>query len=265
MLGPLNNRRAALVVAHPGHELRVFNWLRLARPSVFVLTDGSGRTGESRLRKTTQILDQTGARPGCIYGRFSDAEVYAAILKHDLQRFMDVASELATTLQNEQIDYVISDAVEGYNPAHDICHLITSAVIEKLQRSGRRLKSFEVLLAHRNGNSLVPTPDSISVQVSAEILEEKLKAAKSYSELAFDVDQILQQEGIEALRTEFMPAMKPFGSAQDTPTFYEAYGEKQVACGYYCEVIRYREHIVPIVEALRNFARSQVEQATCES
>src|SRR5207253_5484219 len=32
--------RAALVIAHPGHELRVYHWLRLARPSVFILTDG---------------------------------------------------------------------------------------------------------------------------------------------------------------------------------------------------------------------------------
>jgi hypothetical protein len=36
----LPDGKAALVVAHPGHELRVFHWLRLARPCVFVLTDG---------------------------------------------------------------------------------------------------------------------------------------------------------------------------------------------------------------------------------
>ena len=34
-----------LFVAHPGHELCVHGWLEIARPKVFVLTDGSGRSG----------------------------------------------------------------------------------------------------------------------------------------------------------------------------------------------------------------------------
>lgn len=36
----ISSGRAALVVAHPGHELRVYGWLEQARPRVFVLTDG---------------------------------------------------------------------------------------------------------------------------------------------------------------------------------------------------------------------------------
>jgi hypothetical protein len=54
-------------VAHPGHELRVFGWLHAARPRVFVLTDGSGRTGRSRLPSTTRILREAGAEPASIY------------------------------------------------------------------------------------------------------------------------------------------------------------------------------------------------------
>ena len=38
----LSEQRAVLVVAHPGHELRVHGWLELARPTVCILTDGSG-------------------------------------------------------------------------------------------------------------------------------------------------------------------------------------------------------------------------------
>ena len=33
----------ALVIGHPGHELLVHGWLEVARPIVFVFTDGSGR------------------------------------------------------------------------------------------------------------------------------------------------------------------------------------------------------------------------------
>jgi hypothetical protein len=54
---------AALVVAHPGHELRVHHWLELTRPFVIVLTDGSGHSGQSRLASTTRVLAAAGARP----------------------------------------------------------------------------------------------------------------------------------------------------------------------------------------------------------
>jgi len=66
--------RAALVIAHPGHELLVHGWLELMRPLVFVLTDGSGRTNQSRLESTTEIVNHTGVKLGCIYGRLSDRE-----------------------------------------------------------------------------------------------------------------------------------------------------------------------------------------------
>jgi hypothetical protein len=64
--------RAALVVAHPSHELRLHGWLEQARPYVCILTDGGGRAGEPRLARTTEVLFRAGARHGAIYGRLSD-------------------------------------------------------------------------------------------------------------------------------------------------------------------------------------------------
>src|ERR1044072_9118428 len=85
--------RAALIVAHPGHELRVHGWLEEARPRVRVLTDGSGRTRGSRLDSTTGILEAAGAAPGPVYGEMSDAELYAAVLDYDHPRFTRVVDE----------------------------------------------------------------------------------------------------------------------------------------------------------------------------
>ena len=61
---PPSEENTALIIGHPGHELRVFNWLEVTRPTVFVITDGSGKEGRSRLASTAQILKQTGAREG---------------------------------------------------------------------------------------------------------------------------------------------------------------------------------------------------------
>ena len=81
MLSP--DQKTALIIGHPGHELRVFHWLEITRPAVFVITDGSGRLGRSRLPSTTRILDQVGAANGSFYGPVTDAAAYAAILHHD--------------------------------------------------------------------------------------------------------------------------------------------------------------------------------------
>src|SRR5258705_11776312 len=95
---PFPNSGAALVIAHPGHELRVYQWLRLARPVCFVLTDGSGRSGKLRLGLTPKILQQKGAQPGSLYGRFTEHAFYAAILKGDLKLFIDLAPDLHAAL-----------------------------------------------------------------------------------------------------------------------------------------------------------------------
>src|SRR5206468_10486420 len=80
----LPGRRAALVIAHPGHELRVHAWVELAQPLAFVLTDGSGHTGQSRLASTSRLLDQTGASSGGIYGRLTDGVLYTAIHRSEV-------------------------------------------------------------------------------------------------------------------------------------------------------------------------------------
>jgi hypothetical protein len=127
-----------LIVAHPGHELRVHSWLVETRPLVCVLTDGSGRTGRSRLDSTTVVLVAAGAVPGPVYGEMSDVELYTAALDHDHSRFTHVVDELASMLLREQIERVVGDAEEGYNPGHDICRLIIDAAVRLANLTGRR-------------------------------------------------------------------------------------------------------------------------------
>ena len=50
----------AVIISHPGHELRVHHWLEQAKPAVCVLTDGSGHTQRSRLDSTTGVLSGAG-------------------------------------------------------------------------------------------------------------------------------------------------------------------------------------------------------------
>lgn len=251
----LQGRRAALIIAHPGHELRVYHWLRLARPTVFVLTDGSGRSSYSRLYRTTAILEGAGANIGNIYGRMTDAEMYSAIIRSDISYFVGLASELAACLREQEIEYVVGDALEGYNPAHDLCRYVTNAAIMSLSQDAEILENYDVLIAHQNGpGSQLNGRRAISIALDADSLAEKMQVAQAYTEMTTEVQRVLADEGIESIKTEQLrylsePALDSFS---ETP-YYEVYGRQQVASGHYPELLTYRDHLHPIAEALRTF------------
>ena len=127
-------QRAALVIAHPGHELSVYGWLERVRPVVFILTDGSGQSGTSRLDRTATLISQAGTSRGGIFGRFADAAIYSAILETDFHRFYDLVDELSLELSRHEIDYVAGDASEGYNPVHDLWRLMLNTAVRACNR-----------------------------------------------------------------------------------------------------------------------------------
>src|SRR5258708_7753143 len=143
------NHRSALVIAHPGHELLVYNWLSMANPWVYVLTDGSGHSHKSRLHRTTSILNSLGAQRGSIYGRLTDAEAYSAILAGEVGVFISMAGELAEALVRNRIEYIAGDAIEGFNPVHDVCRLVINAAVKKVCRMGYCVANFDVALASK--------------------------------------------------------------------------------------------------------------------
>jgi hypothetical protein len=249
--------RTALVVGHPGHELLVHGWLEVTRPLVFVLTDGSGRSNQSRLASTTKILNQTGSKCGSIYGRLTDAAGYAAILNHELDLFVGLARELCGAFVAEQIDSVAGDAFEGYNPMHDVCRLVINAAVTVAKRErGHRLANFEFsLIGQPCACRERPDTNGIWRLLDEAAFARKMTAAKGYAQLAGEVFAAIERTTTDAFRVECLcPVDSSAGDNHcDDPPFYEQYGEKQVAAGYYQRVLRYNEHIAPLAEALRRY------------
>lgn len=273
--------RAALVVAHPGHELCVYGWLERARPRVFVLTNGAGRSGTPRLASTTKILSQAAAVPGSIYGRFADLDIYAAVLEGDSGLFERLIVELAEAFVREEIESVAGDAIEGYNPAHDVCRLVIDAAVELARRtSGRPIVNRDFLLFGRhNTHPEELRATAVWLELDDEMLARKLQLARAYPELRNEIDALLDKKALETLRAfpELSAHVSDFvtsamgseayrveclrlvsnpargnGAAKEVP-FYERYGELLVAAGVYRRAIRYRDHIMPLAEALRRF------------
>ena len=271
-------QRAILVIAHPGHELRVHGWLEMTVPAVWILTDGSGHTGRSRIDSTTRVLEPIGARPGPEYGHMSDADLYNIVLGFNHRPFIDVVDKLAASIIQEQVDCIAGDAEEGYNPAHDICRLIINAAVKLVKRkSSKPIRNYDF--------TLVGPPDqcaedlrehSLWLKLDDAAFARKLSAARNYPELQAEVETALNGTvsqtliGHSKLAERFrtitgvtdesrfrVECLRPVNSnspaitsSEKDPPFYEQYGEKQVKSGYYKQVLRYSEHMLPLARAL---------------
>lgn len=186
--------RAALVVAHPSHELRLHGWLEQARPYVCVLTDGGGRTGEPRLARTTEVLSRAGATPGAIYGRLTDLDVYSAILNGDAELFSAIVEELAQAFRDERIEYVAGDAAEGYSVAHDLCRIIIGAAVDLAQRRyGHRVANFDFVVVGPPDECPDELRDqAVWLRLDDQAFKHKVQAALAYSsKLATDIEAAL--------------------------------------------------------------------------
>lgn len=282
MITILPDAPAALIVAHPGHEIRLHGWLELTRPRIFILTDGSGRASRSRLDATDAYLAQCGVeRPtnGDLYGRFTDREVYVALLARDFTFFLRLADELAESFVRDNIGYVSGDATEGYNSTHDACRLLINTAVEMASRAGNRpIRNFDFPIVNR--------PDYCPAERRAQMIRLELddgqfrrkisSARKYYPELAAEVentfkgdeqgalkdylalDESEQHEhtraGLEMFRVECLRpiiAEDESDAFSTSPPFYESHAERLVAAGHYEQVIRYREHLLPLSVALR--------------
>jgi hypothetical protein len=247
-----------LIIAHPGHELRVHGWLERARPQVFVLTDGSGHTGRSRLASTAAVLRRAGARPGSVFGRFTDRSLYQAILDREIEALQAVVWELADALVAGGVEHVTGDAVEGFNPGHDLCRVIADAAVSLAgRRLGHAIVSHEFLLDGRPDDGDLP-PGALRLELDDTALGRKMAAAASYPEMRLEVERNLAEHGTAAFRNELFRPIRPDADLEHLvadPPFYERHGERQVAAGHYDRVLRFREHFLPVARTLRELGR----------
>jgi hypothetical protein len=277
--------RAILVVAHPGHELRVHGWLEKARPEVWVITDGSGRTNRSRLDSTTRVLEATGAVPGAVYGQFTDADLYDAVLNFDHRCFTHLVDQLVVALTRDKIDLVAGDAEEGYNPAHDICRLVINAAVRLVRNKlNNQIANYDFTLVGSPANG--SRPNSLRLSLDDAAFARKVSAARNYPELQAEVESALHgvdnerfrkdPELAQRVRSDFgvtevdnfrVECLRPVHSSStlaangDTP-FYEVYGERQVKAGHYKLVLRYRDHMLPLTAALDSYVERTIDAGT---
>jgi hypothetical protein len=255
-----NDEPTALVIGHPGHELRIHHWLERVRPVTFVLTDGSGHTDRSRLGSTTQVIERAGAARGPIYGALTDRALYQAILRADHALFAQLAQDLAAALLGERVTCVVGDAAEGVNPGHDVCRLLINAAVARIaQTTGRQIRNMEFPV--EGPPAECPPEDraqAVFLTLDDAAYARKIAAARAYPELAAELERVFGIHDAQAFRAECIRPVRyglDIGTQFAHPCVYERYGEQQVAAGIYRDVIRF-DHVAQIAAGLAGPARA---------
>lgn len=219
---------------------------------MFLLTDGSGRSGTSRLDTTTALLARAGITTGGLYGRHTDAEVYDWILDGRVECFVGLARELAKAFSSEGVDLVVGDAAEGFNPIHDAFRLTLNCAVALARReSARHIGNFDFPLFGRPGPG--DGDGAVAIDLADSERAAKRREAASYTPLEREVEWSLKQYGRHAFDREWLrPVAQAPGEypLAELPPIYERYGEHLARTGELSRVIRGEEHLLPIARAL---------------
>lgn len=231
-----------LILAHPGHELRIHHWLERAKPRVYLLTDGSGGRHNARTEYSHHIVKAAGATPGSVFGEIPDAAWYEALLAGDQIFFLDVFTRISADLDSDQEVQVVSDAVDGYNPVHDLAFVFGSAVNALLQK---KRKGHQQLCSAAVPN--VPGTVQVEIKLDQDAQARKRAAIEAYTPLADEARLILARDP-GCLTRERLITQTPDWTAQ-TPE-WERIGRERVAKGIYGRCITYKDNVQPIVRLL---------------
>lgn len=245
-----------MIIGHPGHELRAYNWLERYCPKVFVLTDGSGSLSEGRIDSTRIVVEASGASCGRCFGAMKDANLYQDILVCDASRLAGILGEIYDEIISDPDDTIViaGDGIEGYNTAHDLTRYVINILCERLRKSGRRVENLYFNLVDNPAESKNrASEEDLVLTLSETDFSRKMKAALAYPELKEEVEMAIARAGEAAFKVEVLfrvPDDLPAVSPPAQPVYYEEYGKQRVAEGKYQELILYDTHIRPLTEKL---------------
>jgi hypothetical protein len=249
--------RRVAVFGHPSHELAVYGLLKRHRPHVVVLTDG-GR--DVRREQSRRGLDAIGCLDRATYLPFSESSFYEALLDRDAAFFEDVADALAAVLRPLRPEQLFCDAVEFYNPVHDV----TRPIVERAAASLGPCEVFEIPLVYQE-----PAADE-------RYVVQRVPQAMSASRLRFsltDDEADAKGRARDAIYSNLRDGLGPDLFAVPRPHFaieeiaaatrlpddpastgrvlrYEWRANRLLAEGAIDRAITYRGHFLPVARAL---------------
>ncbi len=228
-----------LILAHPGHELRIHHWLELAKPRVYLLTDGSGGRQAARSSYSRDVVEAAGATPGAVFGDVPDAVWYKALLAGDSRFFVDMLTNIDRDLPGAKDIQIVSDAVDGYNPMHDLACAFGSA----LNRLQGKTNPPRKQLCSAAVPSVAGTIE-MEIKLGEAARDRKMAAVKAYTPLADEARQILERDP-QCFDRECLISQHFDWEKSWTPE-WERIGRERVMQKLYDRCITYKDNVQPV-------------------
>ena len=244
--------KPALIIGHPGHELRAFKILKDLKPDVYILTDGSGQNNVSRLHQSIKLIESLGASYKNTFKPFTDKELYTIILTGNLTKIKQVKTELLKLVKDNEYNEIYGDALEGFNPTHDICRYLINGIVRNLEKSNpsKTILNYDFVLEKApNVLSQKSNINNLFFELSPLELEMKIKASLNYPELKIEIEMAIERFGINAFSRECysrITDLKQISNWENQQPYYEEIGKKRVASGIYKNCIEFEKHMQPI-------------------
>lgn len=253
-----------LIVAHPGHELLLWQWLRNERPQVVVLTNGAGANGVPRLDLTLDNLERAGARwLSQEVVPVPDTAIYQSLLDGDTGLFTQWLDALTAHVIAEGIECIVADEAEDYNPSHDLCRILANQVAIQARASGHPVQAFGYpTVGHPSLPARLAAEEHVLLELGTEAWQSKLGDMHGYArhfggQLQRELGEFLSEFGAEAYSRECLFVAKPTryeqAEAPAVKPLFESVGEERVAAGTYKHVIR-GAHLQVVADRLRDHA-----------
>ncbi|MEQ1825607.1 MAG: hypothetical protein ABL921_06655 [Pirellula sp.] len=242
----------ALLIAHPAHELLVHAWMCLATPTVYVLTKGAAHGLQPRIRRTGRMIESIGCKAGNIFGAINDQDLYDMLLRGDRSPLLKIVSTIAAALCESGTRSVVVDSAEGRILAHDVWRaMVDAAVFIASQNRSDPIQVIEFPIEDWS----VPTDEASfhRLKLTAQEQQAKKRSIEDYVEIATEAVKLLDGPAKTTLQMELFRNghySKRWLSATTGKTPYEIHGEQQVKAGRYSQCIRFRQHVLPLLEEL---------------
>jgi len=246
------------VFSHPNHEFALFGMEQRLKPHFVYLTDGGG---ENRVQQTYEGLRSIGLLEQAHFLNHPEHIFYARLLEVDTEFFVGVAEQLRQIIDKIKPDIICCDAIEFYNPVHDVALPIVRAA---LRGYAGKPEVYEIPLVYQQpmdkGISYVcqRIPESRAahcqrLELKPEELTNKLNARQRiYTLLGEQMGATLQDLSSVHLGVEEVAVarMRVPQVAEDQVLRYEWRAKKLLQEGRIDRVIQYKENYLPVAAAL---------------
>jgi len=235
--------------------------LQRLKPYLVYLTDGGSR---ERLEQTCRGLENAGLSARACFLNHSERSVYDALLAGDSEFFHEIADEISMAVRVLAPEQILCDAIEFYNPVHDISLPVVRAA---LRRCGET-RVFEVPLIYRRPTESEEyelqrwPPSRHGRQVEFHLSEREVDAKiwardKIYEALSVQLGPaILELPRAHAALEVMMPARSMVPEpGSDILLRYERRAQVLAERGEIEQQITYANHYVPLATSLLNGAR----------